>query len=81
MQQGGEVGFQAEPLPYAQFERPIGLEHPFGYSMHFPTLGGGYSRPLRYEEGGTVMSPYQPRSKVIRGPGRYRLRLDRREDV
>jgi hypothetical protein len=62
MQGGGQV--QAEPLPYSEFEPAIGMQHPFGISMHFPTLGGGYSRPLRYQAGGLVQSPYLPRSKV-----------------
>jgi hypothetical protein len=58
MQGGGQV--QGGPLPYSEFEPAIGMQHPFGLSMHFPTLGGGHSRPLRYEEGGPVTSPYQP---------------------
>jgi Arm DNA-binding domain len=59
---------EAEPLPYSEFGPPIGLQHPFGYSMHFPTMGGGYSRPLRYEKGGVVQSPYLPRHKVVLTP-------------
>jgi len=51
-------------LPYATFERPVGLEHAFGYSLNLPTLGSGYTRPLRYQAGGVVQSPYLPHSKV-----------------
>jgi hypothetical protein len=61
---GQGPGFQTEPLPYSEFEPAIGMQHSFGISMHFPTMGGGYCRPLRYEEGGPV-SPYLPQQKKI----------------
>jgi hypothetical protein len=66
-QQGGQAGFEAEPLPYPQSEGAFGLEHPFGYSMLMPSRGGGYSRPMHFEEGGPV-SPYLPRKKIVLSP-------------